>query len=29
MKAQGLLFQVQDKGYRDFQSKLIPTILGR
>ena len=26
MKAQGLLFQVQDKGYRDFQSKLIPTI---
>ena len=23
MKAQGLLFQVQDKGYRDFQSKLI------
>ena len=26
MKAQELLFQLQDKGYRDFQSKLIPTI---
>ncbi len=26
MKAQKLLFQLQDKGYRDFQSKLIPTI---
>ena len=26
MKAQELLFQFQDKGYRDFQSKLIPTI---
>ena len=28
MKAQELLFQLQDKGYRDFQSKLIPTIPG-
>ena len=26
MKAQELLFQLQDKGYRDLQSKLIPTI---
>ena len=26
MKAQELLFQLQDKSYRDFQSKLIPTI---
>lgn len=26
MKAQELLFQLQDKGYRDFHSKLIPTI---
>ena len=26
MKAQELLFQLQDKGYRDFQSKLVPTI---
>lgn len=26
MKAQELLFQLQDKCYRDFQSKLIPTI---
>lgn len=26
MKAQELLFQLQDKGYHDFQSKLIPTI---
>ena len=26
MNAQELLFQLQDKGYRDFQSKLIPTI---
>ena len=26
MKAQELLFQFQDKDYRDFQSKLIPTI---
>ena len=26
MKAQELLFQLQDNGYRDFQSKLIPTI---
>ena len=26
MKALELLFQLQDKGYRDFQSKLIPTI---
>ena len=26
MKAQGLLFQVQDKGYRDFQSKLTGDV---
>ena len=26
MKAQELLFQLQDKSYRDFHSKLIPTI---
>ena len=26
MKAQELLFQLQDKCYRDFHSKLIPTI---
>ncbi len=26
MKAQELLFQLQDRGYRDFHSKLIPTI---
>lgn len=26
MKAQELLFQLQDKGYGDFQSKLVPTI---
>lgn len=26
MKAQELLFQLQDKDYGDFQSKLIPTI---
>ena len=26
MKAQELLLQLQDKSYRDFQSKLIPTI---
>ena len=28
MKAQELLFQLQDKGYRDFQSKLVPTVPG-
>ena len=26
MKAQDLLFELQDKGYREFQSKLVPTI---
>ena len=26
MKAQKLLFELQDKGYREFQSKLVPTI---